>query len=51
MKIEIDNKIIKKAKKVFDGNFEMPTNEKEWQEWIEEILLQHISSWDDLAEE
>jgi hypothetical protein len=48
MKIDINNKLIKRAQEVF-GKL-APKSDKQWEEWIEEIVDNHITSWEDMDE-
>ena len=50
MKIEIDNKLLKKIQKTFEGADALPHNEKEWGEWIESVLEEHLESWNELED-
>jgi hypothetical protein len=50
MKIEIPDTLIKKINKTFEGDYDLPQNEKEWGEWIESVLEEHLESWNELED-
>jgi hypothetical protein len=50
MKIEIDDNLIKKIQKTFEGDDALPYSEKEWGEWIESVLEEHLDSWMELED-